>query len=484
MISPARTRAIVLAALAAGAGVVAVVLTSDHQDAQAVWAIFGPAVGWSFIGTGLYAWRRRPESRTGALMVLLGFAWFLFTLDSSNSPLVYTFAQVAGPLWGAVFLHIGLSFPSGRIAPGLDRALVIAGYVIFPLAFVPALLFAGPHELGCDDCPENVLLVHRDADLANVAMGFAALLYAGLFAIVLVRAVQRWRAASPFARLQLTPVYTCALLTFLLVTVARAGAGDAAWWAAFIATWVTPFAFLGGLLRTHLSKLDAELRARLEELRASRARLVEAGDAERQRLERDLHDGAQSRLVGLALLLRSARARAAEDRELSTLLDRAQDELQTSLTELRELARGIHPAILTERGLVPALDGLVSRAPVPVTLQAETDERLPGPVESAAYFVVSEALANVAKYARASHATVRVRRENGRVSVDVTDDGVGGADAARGSGLRGLADRVAALDGTLSLDSPPGDGTRLHAEIPCGPLTPPGARHALSENGG
>jgi signal transduction histidine kinase len=473
MISPARTRAIVLAALAAGAGVVAVVLTSDHQDAQAVWAIFGPAVGWSFIGTGLYAWRRRPESRTGELMVLLGFAWFLFTLDSSNSPLVYTFAQVAGPLWGAVFLHIGLSFPSGRLTPGLDRALVIAGYLIFPLAFVPALLFAGPQELGCDDCPENLLLVHRDADLANIAMGFAALLYAGLFVIVLVRAVQRWRAASPFARLQLTPVYTCALLTFLLVTVARAGAGDAAWWAAFIATWVTPFAFLGGLLRTHLSKLDAELRARLEELRASRARLVEAGDAERRRLERDLHDGAQSRLVGLALMLRTARARAAEDRELATLLDRAQEELQTGLTELRELARGIHPAILTERGLAPALDGLVSRAPVPVTLEAETEERLPSPVESAAYFVVSEALANVAKYARASHATVRVRRENGRVSVDVTDDGVGGADATRGSGLRGLADRVAALDGTLSLHSPPGDGTRLHAEIPCGSFTPP-----------
>jgi signal transduction histidine kinase len=473
MISAARTRAIVLAALAAGAGVVAVVLTSDHQDAQAVWAIFGPAVGWSFIGTGLYAWRRRPESRTGELMVLLGFAWFLFTLDSSNSPLVYTCAQVAGPLWGAVFLHIGLSFPSGRLTPGLDRALVIAGYVIFPLAFVPALLFAGPHELSCDDCPENLLLVHRDADLANIAMGFAALLYAGLFVIVLIRAVQRWRAASPFARLQLTPVYTCALLTFLLVTVARAGAGEAAWWAAFIATWVTPFAFLGGLLRTHLSKLDAELRARLEELRASRARLVEAGDAERRRLERDLHDGAQSRLVGLALMLRSARARAAEDHELATLLDRAQEELQTGLTELRELARGIHPAILTERGLAPALDGLVSRAPVPVTLQAETEERLPGPVESAAYFVVSEALTNVAKYARASHATVRVRRENGRVSVDVTDDGVGGADATRGSGLRGLADRVAALDGTLSLDSPPGDGTRLHAEIPCGSFTPP-----------
>ena len=172
-----------------------------------MWAIFGPAVGWSFIGTGLYAWRRRPESRTGALMTLLGFAWFLFTLDSANAPLVYTFALVTGGLWGGVFLHIGLSFPSGRLAPGLDRTLVIAGYVIFPLAFVPALLFASPHELGCDDCPTNLLLIRPDADLANIAMGFGALLYAVLFAFVLVRAVRRWRGASPFERLQLTPVY-------------------------------------------------------------------------------------------------------------------------------------------------------------------------------------------------------------------------------------------------------------------------------------
>jgi signal transduction histidine kinase len=227
-----------------------------------------------------------------------------------------------------------------------------------------------------------------------------------------------------------------------------------------------PFAFLGGLLRSHVSYLDAELRARLEELRASRARLVQAGDAERRRLERDLHDGAQSRLVALAVLLRAARNRAGEDEELGAMLDRALEELQTSLSELRELARGIHPAILTDRGLQPALEALAARTPVPVTLDAH-DERLPGPVESAAYFVVSEALANVAKYAQATRATVAVRKVNGHVTVDVTDDGVGGANAAQGSGLRGLADRVAALDGTLSIESPTGRGTRLHAEIPC-----------------
>jgi signal transduction histidine kinase len=166
------------------------------------------------------------------------------------------------------------------------------------------------------------------------------------------------------------------------------------------------------------------------------------------------------------VLLRTARTRA--DGELATMLDRALGELQTSLSELRELARGIHPAVLTDRGLEPALQALASRAPVPVTVDTNSTDRLPSSVESAAYFVVSEALTNVAKYARATQATVAVRRENGHVVVDVTDDGVGGADAAQGSGLRGLADRVAALDGTLSLDSPAGRGTHVHAEIPFG----------------
>jgi signal transduction histidine kinase len=459
--------AIVVAALAAGGGVIALALASDHKDAQVAWAIFGPAIGWSFVGTGLYASRLRPQSRIGALMVVLGFAWCLYTLDAANSRLVYTFALVVGGLWGGVFLHLGLSFPSGRLTEPRDRVLTIAGYVIFPLAFVPALLFAGPHELACDDCPTNLLLVDRNADLAHILTAFGAMLYVVLFGFVLVRAVWRWRGTSAFERLQLTPVYTFALLTFLLVTVARAGVGQAAWWAAFVSTLVMPFAFLGGLLRSHVTKLDAELRESHEELRASRARIVAAGDAERRRLERDLHDGAQARLVGLAVLLRTARTRA--DGELATMLDRALEELQTSLSELRELARGIHPAVLTDRGLEPALQALASRAPVPVTVDADSTERLPGPVESAAYFVVSEALTNVTKYARATQATVAVRRENGHVVVDVTDDGVGGADAAQGSGLRGLADRVAALDGTLSLDSPAGHGTHVHAEIPFGP---------------
>jgi signal transduction histidine kinase len=165
-------------------------------------------------------------------------------------------------------------------------------------------------------------------------------------------------------------------------------------------------------------------------------------------------------------MLRTARKKANGNDELEQLLDQSLDELQTGLRELRELARGIHPAVLTERGLEPALQSLVARAPVPVTVEAPAGERLPGAVESAAYFVVSEGLANVAKYSRATHASVMVARVNGHVTVEVADDGVGGADATQGSGLRGLSDRLAALDGTLSLDSPAGEGTRLRAEIP------------------
>ena len=462
----ARTRGVAVAAVVAGLAVLALTLWSDHRDAKAIWAVFAPAVGWSYVATGLYAWRRFPESRIGLLMVLLGFAWFLFQIESANSALLFTISQVTGALWGSIFLHIGLSFPSGRLEERTDRVLAIAGYIVFPLAFVPALLFAAPGDLYCGDCPHNLLKIREDEGLANLFIAVGALMYFTLFVIVTLRALGRWRAADQFLRLQLTPVYVCALATFLLVTVARAGGGDTAWWIAYFATGLMPFAFLGGLLRSRVSYLDAELQARLEELRASRARIVEAGDAERRRLERDLHDGAQSRLVALALLLRTARKRAGDDSPLTGLLDQAQEELQTSLGELRELARGIHPAVLTDRGLAPALESLVARAPVPVTIEAAGAEGLPPPVESAAYFVVSEALANVAKYARANHASVTVRRSNGRVSVEVRDDGVGGADPGGGSGLRGLADRVAALDGTLAVESPAGGGTRLHAEIP------------------
>ena len=215
------------------------------------------------------------------------------------------------------------------------------------------------------------------------------------------------------------------------------------------------------------ARLDAELRRRVVDLRESRARIIAAGDAERRRMERNLHDGAQQRLVGLALSLRLARRHVGDGSPAAPLLDDAADELAETLAELRELARGLHPALLSERGLDAALPALAGRSTVPVSLVATPGERLPPSVETAAYFVVAEALTNVAKYANASRAEVSVARENGRAVVEVRDDGVGGADPAAGSGLRGLADRVGALDGRLEVRSPAGGGTVVRAEIPC-----------------
>jgi signal transduction histidine kinase len=204
------------------------------------------------------------------------------------------------------------------------------------------------------------------------------------------------------------------------------------------------------------------------ELRATAQRLVAAGDAARRRLERDLHDGAQQRLVALSLSLRLARSRMDADvGDAAELLDECVAELLGATSELRELARGIHPAILTDRGLAPALEALASRAPVPVEIDAVPDSRMPMPVEAVAYFVVAESLTNMAKYADAEYASVRVLRENGYAVVEIEDNGIGGADPSAGSGLRGLADRLAALDGRLEVDSPPGVGTTVRARIPC-----------------
>jgi len=204
------------------------------------------------------------------------------------------------------------------------------------------------------------------------------------------------------------------------------------------------------------------------EVRASRARLVATADAERKKLERNLHDGAQQRLVSVSISLRLAQAKLqSAPADAGTLIGGAAEELALALVELRELARGIHPAVLTDRGLAPALGALADRAPLPVLIESELDERLPSVVEAAAYYVVAESLTNVAKYARASSANVRIQRLNGNALVEVLDDGVGGADPELGSGLRGLADRVEALNGRLGIESEPGIGTRVWAEIPC-----------------
>jgi signal transduction histidine kinase len=217
------------------------------------------------------------------------------------------------------------------------------------------------------------------------------------------------------------------------------------------------------------ARLHAEVRAQLEAVQESRARIVTAADDERRRIERDLHDGAQQRLVALALELRSAQ-RALGDgshSEVDRLLASTADELQVAVEELRELAHGIHPGTLTQAGLASALEALAARMPFPVTVDA-TPERLSPEIEATAYFVASEALTNVAKHANASKAAVRATQDDGTLVIEISDDGVGGAQASVGSGLHGLADRVEAHGGRLSITSTPGSGTRVTGEIPCG----------------
>jgi signal transduction histidine kinase len=215
------------------------------------------------------------------------------------------------------------------------------------------------------------------------------------------------------------------------------------------------------------ARLHAELRARLEELRGSRARIVDAGQTERKRLERNLHDGAQQRLIALSLELGFWEERLEGDPEASRRLERARREIATSLEELRDVARGLHPAVVSGHGLAVALEQLAARGAVPVRLRVEVRARLPERLEVAAFYLVSESLANIGKHAHATSATVDVSQTGGRVVVEVVDDGIGGADTELGSGLRGLADRVEALEGRLRIWSPKGRGTRLRAEIPC-----------------
>jgi PAS domain S-box-containing protein len=289
-------------------------------------------------------------------------------------------------------------------------------------------------------------------------------------------AARVWRTEQP-ARVDSYDDLTGTLAESLRGLGFRAAVAAPVWlsgrlWGAVIVSTVKPEPFPRGAEQrlADFAELATQALANAQahqELAASRARIVEAGDAERRRLERNLHDGAQQRLVSLALNLRlAARACDPDDEASRSAFERAGEELAQALEELRELARGIHPAVLSDRGLEPAIEALAARTPVPVEWRIDLEERLPEPVEAAAYYVVAESLTNAAKHANASAVTVRIGREDGLARIEVADDGIGGAATGHGSGLRGLADRVEALGGRLRLDSPLGEGTTVHAEIP------------------
>jgi signal transduction histidine kinase len=571
-----------VAGVAAGLGVSLVVAHSEHMDARGALIAVSLVLGWSFIGTGLYAWDRRPDNGTGALMVMVGFVWFLQPLAAANQAVVFMFAFVFLNTFYAALLHLLLAFPHGRLATQRHRLLAAVGYFAAIGLQIPPLLFVKtPDDEVCRDCPENLLLVMDSMPTSQAFFVVQALTAIALFIAVGRIVIRRWRAAQGPQRAALTPVVWAGVAMLVMAGVQLAagiasqeGVAQVFYFAVLLAMAAVPYGFLVGLLRSRISRagavsglvarladpvesdrelrdvlaealgdpdvalsywlpegnrwvdccgvpvddptketerattlvrhegatvaalvhdprlkeqpelletvsaaaglavenqrLDAALRARVEELRRSRARIVEAGYAARRRLERDLHDGAQQRLVALALDLRLARSKLEKDPAAAAeLLDASIAELSQATQELRELARGIHPAVLTDRGLGPALDALATRAPLPVELGEVPEARLPEPVETAAYFVVAEALTNVARYADATHARVNVERANGTLCVEVADDGVGGADPAAGTGLRGLEDRLAALDGRLTVTSPSGTGTVIRAEVPC-----------------
>ena len=562
---------------------VAIVLTSSHDDQKVVDAVLGPLIGLSFIGTGVFAWWRRPLNRFGLLMTAVGFAWFAGALVEADNAIVSTIGSYVGPLYLVLVVQLVLSFPTGRLETTTSRVIVVAAYIDAFVLTLPVFLFDGNINSG-SNAPDNAFVIAHArgfADVVDVLTSLIGFAIAAATAVVLLR--KRRASTAPQRRAQAPMLWTG--LTVIIALGLLFG-GDAVGvpdnvlgvvaFVGFVAFAILPYAFVAGLVRTRYSRagavgglierlntpdtpvrlrealadalgdptlqlvywresaghyvnyaghrvdlpapnsgparravaeverdgkrvgaivydaalrddpslvraaaaaaalqlenerLEAELRARVEELQTSRARLVEVSMGERRRLERDLHDGAQQRLVALSLQLGLARRKLEDDPVIGgRLLDAARGELDRALEELRELARGIHPAILTDRGLGAALEALAQRAPLPVDLHEMPKDRLPAAVEAAAYFVVAESLTNVAKYSGAEHATVRVGRHDSFAVVEVSDDGVGGADPAAGTGLRGLADRLAALDGRLEVHSPPGGGTLIRANIPC-----------------
>ena len=501
------------------------------------------AVGWTFIGSGLIASRRRPESRTGPLMAATGFAWFLGN-----------FAQVgvAAVAWTAghmVYLHRGplvqlvLTYPSGRPGSRLVRGAVAVGYAVAVITPIwrsagATILLAGLLVAVCArDYVRAVGPFRRARLMAVQAAAGLSLVLAGTAAARLLLPPEEVSgpsllvyevalcvlAVTLLAGLLVAP-WQRAVVTDLVVELGEARSGtlrgelsqalgdpslEVGYWLPDRAVFVDaegrvlslpgpgsgrsvttveregqPVAVLvhdpavledPGLLEAVTSaarlaasnaRLQAEVRARVVELAASRRRILAARDEERRRLERRLHDGAEARLEELAATLRRGRRSASGERTRDQLA-RAEDQLTRTLEELRRLGHGLHPRVLSEHGLADALAALAKDLPLPVDINVAST-RLPQRVAVAAYFVCAEALANITKHAAAAHVAVAVTVGDGRVRVEIADDGVGGADPAHGSGLRGLADRVETLGGTLRVESVPGRGTRLAAEIPLG----------------
>jgi signal transduction histidine kinase len=515
-----------VAVAAAGLAVAVAAELASYLPEEPGLAAADATVGLAFIGLGVVAWQRRPSSRSGLLMAATGFAWFAGSFASAalflhRGPLVHLLvsyprgrlrSRLEQLVVGAMYVD-GAVYSLARqdaVTIALSLAVVVAALVGFlgaggserrarAAALVAALAVALVLGLGAigrlaqADAAAAWLWVYQ-AVLVLVAAGlFADLLWgrwtqaaitglvvdlgepeqAGTLQAKLVRAVgdpsllvaYRLPDADGYVDEAGRPVELPAVGTSRTVTYLQEGGrqiGALVHDAAVLddPDLVSAVAAAAGVAVTN-ARLQAEIRARVSEVEASRRRIVEASDAERRRLEGELREGAERRLAHVTDLLADRGPSVAD----------LQRELQAARATLTEFARGMHPRTLTEAGLAAALAELSERSPVPVQVSVP-EQRLEPAVEAAVYYICAEALTNIAKYAQASQAAVNVERRTDVAIVDVWDDGVGGADPARGSGLRGLADRVEALQGRLRVESPPGGGTRLLAELP---LSQPGA---------
>lgn len=573
---PSRTQAwaVLALGLVAVTGSIWLALSSDTLVRPGIQALLAAWITCTYVASGVVAWRRRPASRFGPLLLLAGALWVLTTLQWSNHSAVFSLGHLFDMVVPAVFLHVFLAYPTGRLEGRAERTLVLACYA------AGAGLQVLKISLGVT--PEDLLVVAPQPEAAQWVeraqlLAVSSLLLAGTIRLLVRRRgphrVTHGNGRRASSLLVDAFGLALAMLAALLLLALLGGTTFEAFrHLTFFALGLAPVAFLAGLLDARLARSDvgeflvelradptqdlqpplarvlhdptvrvvywlpqydawsdqdgnpvnlsepgagravriisrdgspvaaldfdptfadehelldavdaaagialenarlrAELRARLEELHGSRARMIEAGQRERRRLERDLHDGAQQRLVNLSLelgLLGRAEHTNAETRDRLLSL---KEEVSASLEELRDVAHGIHPAVLSGHGLAVALEQLAAGATLPVALGIAHDlGRLPEPVETAAYYLVSESLANIGKHAEADHAWISLSKEGPTLVVTVVDDGRGGADTDAGVGLRGLADRVEALHGRVHVWSPPGVGTTLKAEIPCG----------------
>lgn len=480
--------------------------------------IVDTGIGLLFVIVGAVAWRRRPTSRTGPLLILSGALWSLGSYGPTGIVPVWVLGFAFERSYDVALALLALTFPADRLSR-VGRVAMWGLGGSFLLRSAGRLLLQDPPrtypEFPADGLFNPFAILESRAAFETVEVLANAGIAVLAIAIALI-AARRLLGSPSLTQAVIGPVLMGSVVAMLFASF---DAAEFAWttatgsplidvpeslsglvdWVILAARATVPVAFLvgtlhirsaGGALATMASRLEREaspadvddalaayiendqlatlLRNQLAELRASRARIVAAGDAERRRIERALHDGAQQHLTGIAVRLDDVRRTAVTNpAKVAEQLAEIAAELRDAMHEMRELARGIHPAILTEAGLGPALATLTRRSTVPVDLSVNLDGRMPLPTEVTAYYVVAEALTNVARSARANRAEVAVERRDDGLFIRVVDDGIGGADPLAGSGIEGLRDRVRALNGRFLLDSPAGRGTKLKVWLPC-----------------